>query len=216
ASYIDSTGLPPEEYLAKFRRRRLDLLAKGADPVYRGRVDTAWSLALDALRTEHAATAELLQIGAFCSPEPMPLALFTAHAVILPAALRRAVEHPETGPDLDDVLGVAVSYSLCRQREDPLQIHRLVQAVIRAQLPEDERKTTVHVLNRMLAAARPGHPDDPSTFPLWAALGPHILHRYDEDLEGDSGDLEDLVRDYCWYLFVRSEIPAASELSRRL
>jgi hypothetical protein len=81
------TGLPPDDYLRRFRSRRASLLAKGDVLGYQGRLDTAWTLSLQRLRTDSPA-AVLLQLAAFLGPEPIPLCLFTEHPEPLEEPLR--------------------------------------------------------------------------------------------------------------------------------
>jgi hypothetical protein len=54
-------------------------------------------------------------------------------------------------------------------------VHRLVQAVIRHQLPRDRQQTTAERVVALLAAASPGDPDDPGSWAGYARLTPHVL-----------------------------------------
>jgi hypothetical protein len=114
AAYLERTEARPETYLQRFRARREQMVAKGADLTYGGSLDTAWSVALDRIRTETPETAQMLEIAAFCAPEPIPLALFTAHPELLPHPLSEAAGGRTPESDVDDVVAAALAYSLCR------------------------------------------------------------------------------------------------------
>jgi Tetratricopeptide repeat len=139
---------------------------------YSGRIDTAWALSLERLRGEDLAAVQLLQLAAFLAPEPIPLALFGEHAELLEEPLRTVAADPDA---LADTLGALVGYSLARRTPDGFQTHRLVQAVIRHQLPPDRQQAIAERVIALLAAATPGNPDDPRAWAAYAALAPHVL-----------------------------------------
>jgi hypothetical protein len=139
AGYLEQSDLPPADYLRRFRDHRASLLARGDVVGYRGRLDTAWALALDRLRDQDPAAVQLLQLAAFLAPEPIPLSLVGDHADLLDVPLRATAADPDT---LTDTVGALVGYSLARRHPDAFQVHRLVAAVIRHQLQPDEQQST--------------------------------------------------------------------------
>jgi hypothetical protein len=54
-------------------------------------------------------------------------------------------------------------------------VHRLVQAVVRQQLPPDRQQATAERAVALLAAACPGDPVNPAGWAGYAALAPHVL-----------------------------------------
>jgi DNA-binding SARP family transcriptional activator len=172
AAYLEQTGLPPGEYLHRFRTRRARLLAKGEVLGYQGRVDTTWTLSLERLRSGTPAAVPLLELAAFLAPEPIPLRLFTAHPELLEEPLRTAAADPDA---FDDVLGAVVGLSLARRQPDSFQLHRLVQAIIRQQRSPAQQQTTADQILTLLAAAHPGSPNDPASWSAYAQLAPHVL-----------------------------------------
>jgi hypothetical protein len=172
AGYLEQTDLPPADYLRRFRAHRATLLARGSVPGYAGRIDTTWALSLERLRDEGPGGVQLLELAAFLAPEPIPLCLFTEHADLLNEPLRTLAGDPDA---LTDTVGALVGYSLARRSPDAFQLHRLVQAVIRQQLPPDRQQATAQRVVELLAAASPGDPDDPANWPGYATLAPHVL-----------------------------------------
>ena len=172
AGYLEQTDLPPGDYLRRFRTRRADLLTRGDVVGYHGRVDTAWALSLERLSGADPAAVQLLELAAFLAPEPVPLSLIHDHAALLGEPLRTAAADPDA---LADTLGALVGYSLARRHADGFQVHRLVQAVIRQQLPPDRQHATAHRAVALLAAASPGDPENPASWAGYAQLAPHVL-----------------------------------------
>jgi hypothetical protein len=136
AAYLEQTDLPPGDYLRRFRSRRADLLTRGDVVGYSGRINTAWALSLERLSGVDPAAVQLLELAAFLAPEPVPLSLIHDHAALLGEPLRTAAAASDA---LADTLGALVGYSLARRHADDFQVHRLVQAVIRQQLPHDRQ-----------------------------------------------------------------------------
>src|SRR3954454_13019498 len=172
AGYLEQTDLPPGDYLRRFSERRATLLARGDVLGYAGRVDTAWALSLDRLRDQDPAAVQLLQLAAFLAPEPIPLALVSEQAELLAEPLRTIAADPDA---LADTVGALVGYSLARRHPDGFQVHRLVQAVIRQQLPPDRQQATAEQVVALLATAAPGDPEDLDNLAGYAQLVPHVL-----------------------------------------
>jgi DNA-binding SARP family transcriptional activator len=200
AAYLEQTGLPPAEYLHRFRTRRASLLARGEVLGYQGRLDTTWTLSLDRLRTGSPAAVPLLELAAWLAPEPIPLRLLSARPELLDEPLRAAAADPDL---LDDVLGAVVGLSLARRQPDAFQLHRLVQAVIRQRPPAAQRQATVDRVLTLLAAAHPGSPNDPATWSAYAELAPHVLAT--GPLGDDRADSRRLVLSTVDYLNVRGD-----------
>jgi hypothetical protein len=172
AAYLEQTGLPPGDYLHRFRTRRASLLAKGDVLGYQGRLDTTWTLSMDRMRSDSPAAVLLLQLAAFLSAEPIPLHLFTANADLLDGPLRSIAADQDM---FDDAVGALVGFSLARRLPDSFQLHRLVQATIRQQLNPNQQQAIVGQVLALLAAFHPGDPSDPHTWSAYAELAPHVL-----------------------------------------
>src|SRR4051812_26613821 len=172
AGYLEQTDLPAADYLRRFRAHRETLPARGDVVGYSGRIDTAGALPLERRREEAPAAVRLLELAAFLAPEPTPLSLFTGPPELLDEPLRSVAADPDA---LADTLGALVGYSLARRHHDGFQLHRLVQAVIRQQLPPDRQQTTGQRAVALLAAASPGAPENPASWPSYTQLTPHVL-----------------------------------------
>jgi DNA-binding SARP family transcriptional activator len=212
AGYLEQTGLDPAGYLRQFRRRRSALLARGNVLGYQGRVDTAWQLSLERLGSANPAAVALLETVAFFGPEPIPASLFTNRPDLLEASMGAAIlAEPDA---LEDAIGAGVGYSLIRRDHDCLLQHRLVQAVIRDQLPDRRRRTIGATVVRLLAGNNPGDPNDPATWPEFARLAPHVLATGplgDEDPEG-----RQLILATVAYLNVRGDTLKARRIAEQL
>jgi len=214
AAYIQATGGSLAAYLALFRRRRADLLARGEPGGYPQTVATIWALAFTQLERSAPEAAGLLRLLAFCAPEAVPLGLLLQPRPGLAEQLSPEVAGVLV-PLLDDELAVgdAVAalrrYSLVRLAGDGLvSVHRLVQAVTVDQMPAELAQAWRQAAAVVIEAAIPNDPQQPSTWPVFAALLPHAQAA----LTGDS----DGVAWIAAYLGNSGSYAAARELYRRL
>jgi len=129
AAYLDQTGLPADEYLDLLRSRAADLYRRGRVSSRADTVATLWDISLDRVHAESPAALQLLEVCAYLAPEPVPLDLFTARPDLLPAPLSGAAGDLVT---FNDAVAVLVDYSLVKRSRAGLQMHRLVQAAVRA------------------------------------------------------------------------------------
>ncbi|WP_230202861.1 FxSxx-COOH system tetratricopeptide repeat protein [Parafrankia discariae] len=215
--YLTRTRLPPADYLTRFRTRRQTFLGKGDDPLYAGRVDTCWSMSLDRLTVDAPAAVQLLELCALLAPEPIPVTLFTGQPALFAPPLGDIAAGADLTGDLDDTIAAVLDYSLARRTGDSLVVHRLVQAVIAGQLTPTRRAQLTDTAVRLLTAASPDSPLDPASWPVWAALGPHLLHAYTR-LGGadDPHRLRYATDGFCFHLYARGDYPAAHTLATYL
>ena len=178
AAYMQATGTPLVRYLPLFRARQADLLTRGEAAGHREHTAATLGLALTRLERDAPAAAGLLRLLAFLAPEPAPLGLLLASD---DAGQKLGEETAEgLGPLLGDPVatGDAVAalrrYSLVTQAGDGLlQVHRLVQAVTRAQLTPGEAAQWERAAAALVGSAVPADAQLPETWPACAALLPH-------------------------------------------
>lgn len=171
-AYLEATDIDPAEYLDQFSRRRSAFLARGDVLDYQGRLDTAWDMSLQRLAATCPPALTLLELSAFLAPEPIPLELFAGWA--------DPVTDDDAGPidPLDAVetaVGGAAALSLVRRQSASFQVHRLVQAVIRAHLTAEERIRVATRTAALLAGVLHGDPNDPSSWSTYRRLAPHVV-----------------------------------------
>nr|WP_042186031.1 FxSxx-COOH system tetratricopeptide repeat protein [Kibdelosporangium sp. MJ126-NF4]CEL17037.1 putative ATP /GTP-binding protein [Kibdelosporangium sp. MJ126-NF4]CTQ91733.1 putative ATP /GTP-binding protein [Kibdelosporangium sp. MJ126-NF4] len=170
------TGMPAAEYLELLHGYLTDLPddEPGEFGVMRS-VAAAWSVPLHHLRTEFPAALQLLQVCAYFGPEPIPRSLFVGEFdAPAPEALAEAMAEPAI---LERAILEISRYGLAKVdwQANTLQYHRLVQAVIKNQLSEEERERLKHVVHVLLVLNDPDDPVSPRTWGLYGALLPHAM-----------------------------------------
>jgi Tetratricopeptide repeat len=178
AAYIQATGVDMTRYLLLFRDRQADLLARGEAVGHPADVTATLELALSRLARKARGAAELLRLLAFLAPEPVPLALLLtgSPAAGLPSPETAATASPLLGDPVavGDAIAALRCYSLLSPAEEGLVlVHRLVQAVTRAQLTAQEADQSEQAAAALVEAAVPADPEAPVAWPTFAALLPH-------------------------------------------
>ena len=195
AAYMQATGGTLAGYLALFRQRRAELLARGEPTGYGKTVASTWALAFDRLQQTAPGAVGLLRLLAFCAPEAIPLRLLLQPRPGLAGRLGEEVA-PVLAPLLEDPLaaGDAIAalrrYSLVTPAADgSVSVHRLVQAVTADQMPAELARQWQQAAaaadrgrdpRRHRAARRPG--------PVCAALLPHAQAALAADSDGHGAD----------------------------
>ncbi|GGV76688.1 hypothetical protein GCM10015535_08990 [Streptomyces gelaticus] len=169
AGYMDYNHTAPEEYLALLTSRLEDMIALG-ELAYRPTVvvATLWQLSVQRLEIQQPRAMRLLELCALLAPEPIPLDLFSSTET-----LNAAVADPVAW---DTTVGALAGLGLARRGASSLVLHRLVQAAIRAAMPDDVRTDARVKLCRALLAAVPHDiHGDPDARSRWQELLPHAL-----------------------------------------
>src|SRR5262245_49876786 len=99
------------------------------------------------------AAAQLLQLAAWFAPEPIPVSLIKGNVRLMGPPLGAIAAGRDPRLDLNDVIGAVLAYSLARRSGDTIQLHRLVQAVIRGELAADRRQEAAQTARMILVAA---------------------------------------------------------------
>lgn len=175
AAWQAETGMPVREYL-RLLESRFDLLAERPRGSYPTSVAATWEVGFETLAAESEVAAQLLELCAFFGPVPIGMGLLKdgSAAERLPSPLRETLS--------DDIsLRRAVReigrYALAKvnAQHDQIEVHRLVQTVVRGRLDVKVHGTVRDRVQQILAAANPGVPDDASTWPRHRELTSHIL-----------------------------------------
>ena len=212
AGFMAETGMPAAQYLDLLRTQAgklLDQAAPGSS--YPRSLAAATRLAADRLDGEDPAAAQLASVCAFLAPEPIPEDLFTSAPGELPGELAARAADPLAWRQ---TLAHLARQSLARIDQRGLVMHRLTQAILRDRLTPEQAAATRACSEAILAAADPGDPANPVTWPRWAQLMPHLLAA---DLAAtDSRDLRWMACNACWYLLARGDTRTAHDLAADL
>jgi cellulose biosynthesis protein BcsQ len=211
-AWLATTAMPVSSYLELLDTRLTEVLGENPPIGYPRTAAATWLLSLERLREQMPAAAKLLELCAFFGPEPIPMRLINSERfveVLLP--LDPSLHEPLLQGRLVQEIG---RYALASvdTGHTALQLHRLVQAVIRGQLSEEDHEANRRHVHEILAAANPKTPDRPDDWPYYAQLRLHL--RASGALESTTPAVRQLVIDMVNYLARISDYQASEEQAR--
>jgi tetratricopeptide (TPR) repeat protein len=171
-AYIEATGISLADYLELFETYRTPLFDESEPTDYPVSITKTWDLAFQQVKAAAPAGADLLNLCAFLASDDIPLDMIRDGVKHLPKELAAAVHNPLA---LNKAIATLRRYSLIEMSDDLLSIHRMVQAVTRDRLDEQERKQWAEAAVRLVDEAFPSDSDDVRTWDACARLLPHGL-----------------------------------------
>jgi tetratricopeptide (TPR) repeat protein len=212
AAWRAETGMPVSEYLKLFDEKVAEILSTSAPAGYEMPVAAAWNVSFDVLEKRNPAAHQLLQVCAFFAPEPITRTLFNGvRGIRMPAELDAALKDPmQLGRAIRDIN----RYSLAKidHRTNTLQLHRLVQVVLRNRMDESVRGDMQHVAHALLANLDPNEPKSSKWWPRYQDIWPHV---YSSDpIHCDDGWVRQLVINVMQFLYFWGDHSEAASLAR--
>lgn len=165
------TGISVSEYLRLLTERTSQLLSQGRPSEYPASMTAAWALSVASLEEKLPEALDLLRYCAFFGPEPIPRDAFSKVVPGLSPQLSALIADPIR---LGRAIGELGRFALARLDipARTLQVHRLIQALVRDELPEAEQERLRHGVHLLLAGYTPSEPADAKNWDTYLnALG---------------------------------------------
>jgi tetratricopeptide (TPR) repeat protein len=216
------TGMPVDEYLRLLNDQTSQLLAEGKPSEYPVSMTAAWGLSVTKLSEQVPEAVELLNCCAFFGPEPIPRAVFGQAPPGLGEQMTSLVSDPIR---LSRTIGELGRYALAKintqsnargnahgnPQANPsgrtIQVHRLIQALVRDGLSEEDRerlRADVHVL---LTGATPEAAEDTANWAKYSELLAHIVPAGVATSRDRS--VRRLALRFVWYLYISGDYGSA-------
>ncbi|MFD9542057.1 FxSxx-COOH system tetratricopeptide repeat protein [Streptomyces sp. NPDC060022] len=217
AAWIAETATPIGTYLEQLARQAPQVLSLNQPAGYPEPVAATWNISIERLKERSPAAVRLLQLCAFFAPEPISADLLYSKEMI--EALKPYDSSLQEKLVLGRVIREIGRFALAKvdQVSNSIQVHRLVQAVIKAQLSEEEQRQARHVVHRILAGARPDSDepiDNPETWPRFASIWPHLGPSDARNCK--EPETRRLLIDRVRYLWKRGDVRTAGTLGGEL
>jgi tetratricopeptide (TPR) repeat protein len=171
-AYIEETGISLSDYGERFRDHRKKVLGRGRPSDYPETVATTWEISFQAVKERSPSSLDLLNLCSFLAPDGIPRNLLIDGSSHLPKMLASIVSDPLK---FDEAAAALIRYSLVTSSADGLSVHRLIQAVTRDGLAENDMKLWAQAAVEIVNKAFPFDSDDFRNWPLCALLLPHAL-----------------------------------------
>jgi tetratricopeptide (TPR) repeat protein len=210
---LSETGMLVDDYLRLLHDRVTEIMNQGKSLDYPWSMTAAWKLSVDALSDRLPQALEVLRCCAFFGPEPIPRNVF-----------RRGVKE-ETGTPVAQVfanpitmaraIGELARYALVTLDGSSVKVHRLIQALLRDELTEQERAAYRAEAHLILAGAAPANPDDAQSWPRFRDLLPHVNAESTELPKSREPVVRDLALNMMRYLDQSGDYASGLALTER-
>ncbi|MFJ3673947.1 FxSxx-COOH system tetratricopeptide repeat protein [Streptomyces sp. NPDC090106] len=207
AAALLTRGLSAADLREELAANLAEVMAQGHPPGYPHALAAQVRLTRTRLQCDHPGAALVLDALALLAPEPFPLTTCAGHLPEqTPTLLKEAVGSRLAAAR---VVEAVARHGLARIHHSTLQLHRLTQNMLTAQMNREEQERARQDAETLLTATNPGHPGEPQFWPAWQTLLPHALALDPTRLTTSRGRF--VVEGACWYLMDRRQAHAARE-----
>jgi tetratricopeptide (TPR) repeat protein len=179
------TGMGTEEYLELLGTQTRQLLAEGRPSDYPLSMTAAWRISVSKITEIQPAALELLRCCAFFGPEPIPRDVFRKGIRASGSQLSEILSDPILLARVIRDLG-RFALATVNTSNRTIQVHRLIQALLRDDLDEEQQDRYRHEVHLLLAGTAPIDPNDEAKWPIYAELVAHILPPKTPDCQAPS------------------------------
>lgn len=207
------TAMSVGEYLDALEKSTRELLGANKSTEYPLSMTAAWRLSVTQLERRSPEAVDILRYCAFFGPEPIPRDMFRQGKFPLSSRLTQLLGKPIK---VTKAIGELNRFALARIDSETrtIQVHRLVQALVRDDLPPDKQAETRHEVHGLLANGAPRDPNDAATWRTWADLVAHLRPALVSDCD-DPGVRQFAVK-VMRYLYRRGDYRTAREIAEEL
>jgi tetratricopeptide (TPR) repeat protein len=173
-AWLAETGFSIQRYLDQLQRQPTRTLSQGQLADAPQKVSSTWDLSLGQLQETSPAAARLFGLCSVMAPDiSLELLYSPAMATVLVPLDSELSEPMVIGKVIQQINRLALIKLDTTAHQ--IQVHRLVQAVVRDRMSEEELAQARVDVRRVLVAARPdGAVDDPETWQRYRLIWPHL------------------------------------------
>jgi tetratricopeptide (TPR) repeat protein len=207
AASVVAGGMPVADYLDALHKQSPELFSEGRAPDHELTIDSTWRVSVDHLTRRSSAAVAVFRLAAFLAADAIPLAMLKPTAD-MPTELSEALANPF---QLNRATAALGEYSLAETTEGLLSIHRMVQAVTRAELVGEAPHWAGLALAAVVAAF-PENVEDPRSWEDCERLLAHVLTctAHANHLHIETTPTVQLLDNVTRYLLARGRIDTAA------
>ncbi|WP_170990819.1 FxSxx-COOH system tetratricopeptide repeat protein [Herbidospora galbida] len=206
AASVIADGMSAAEYLEHLRKESPALFAAGS---HQETIASTWRVSFDRLADRSPAAVALFRLAAFLGAEAIPLDQLVP-VTGMPAELAEVLKDPFKRVAATKALG---EYSLAKTGDGLMSIHRIVQAVTRAELGADQTRWAEIALNAT-SNTFPSEVETPGSWPACETMLAHALSsaEHAQRIEADVTKTSDLLDRIARYLLARGRLERAASV----
>jgi len=212
-SWYLATAMPVGQYIELLDSQMSgELLSEGKPKGYPVTVAAFVKLAVEQLRVSAPATAQMFELFGYLGGEPIAVSMLRyGRDADITEPLKSTLSAPlPRGRVVRDLSRFGLAKI---DQYERLQVHRLVQRVLRESLGEDLSRQALRNAQNILAAANPGDPDEVGELHRQRDLGAHLDAA--QMIYAENFAARRVVLDHARYLYVTGNYEDSRDLAQR-
>jgi tetratricopeptide (TPR) repeat protein len=206
------TGMSVDEYLRLLKEHTAQVMAEGRSPEYPRSMTAAWKLSVATLNQQLPQAVELLRCCAFFGPEPIPRDLFRRGIHAPGARIGGLIADPIL---LARAIGELGRFALIKIDGRTIQVHRLIQALLRDELSPEQQAAYRGDVQLILVAGSPKNPEAIRFWSRYKELVPHVISDAMQLPMSNDPDVRGFVLDVVQYLYRSGDNRSARAIADR-
>ncbi len=207
------TGMAVETYLRLLKDEVGKILGVGKPLEYPRSMTAAWKVSVGEMTKRLPLAVELLRICAFFGPEPIPLEVFEHGAPAVHTQISELTADPIM---LAQAIRELARFALVRIDRRAIIVHRLIQALLRDDLNEDQRERYRHDVHLILAASSPKDPDNSMLWPRYEEMVAHVTSATTDLPSCTAPEVRAFALEVVRYLYRSGDRASSYSLAERL
>lgn len=171
SAMLAQAGMEVDVYLRLLEEEIAAVLREGTPPEYPAPMTAVWKLSVESVTKRQREAQDLLRCCAFFGPEPIPRFVFRRGSQVGESGISKLLAQPL---ELSNAVRELGRLALITIDGPYISVHRLTQALVRADLSVEEQRDYRQEVHSMLAAGAPQNPADKTTWPRWNAMVAHV------------------------------------------
>jgi hypothetical protein len=209
---LAETGMPVSEYIRLLDEHFIMVMSEGHSQGYPVSVTAAWTISVAKVREQLPQAQELLRCCAFFGPDPIPRDVF-----------RRGTQ--ATGSSVSDLIADPIllarairelgRFALVGISGRAITVHRLIQALLRDELDEQQQARYRHEAHTILAAAAPTDPTDGRQWQRYRELLPHATSEATDLARSQDPAVRAFALNMMRYLYLSGDLASCKAFAMR-
>lgn len=212
---LAETGMPVGEYLRLLDKQVTGIMSEGKSPDYPLSMTAAWRLSVTTLEQQLPQARELLRYCAFFGPEPIPTDVFRRGPQAADEADKKAADVMSDTILLSRAIRELGRFALVTIDGRSVSVHRLVQALLRDELTDEEQGKYRHQVHRILAAAAPKNATDDRQWSQYRELLPHLTAESTELPLCREPAVREFALNMMRYLYLSGDLTSCQSVAER-
>lgn len=209
---LAETGMPVGEYLRLLDEHVTGIMSEGKSPDYPMSMTAAWKLSVTTLEQQLPQALELLRCCAFFGPEPIPTDVFRRGTQV---ADEQATAVMSDTILLSRAIRELGRFALVTIDGRSISVHRLIQALLRDELDDEQQAKYRRQVHLILAAAAPRNAADDRQWSQYRELLPHLTSETTELARSREPAVREFALNMMRYLYLSGDLSSCQFVAER-